>query len=33
MRYVHEETVHAPAERVWQLLIDVEGWPDRKSVV
>ena len=27
MRYVREDTVHAPAERVWQLLIDVEGWP------
>ncbi len=27
MRYVREETIHAPAERVWQLLIDVEGWP------
>ena len=27
MRYVREETVHAPAERVWRLLIDVEGWP------
>jgi uncharacterized membrane protein len=28
MRYVRQETIHAPAERVWQLLIDVEGWPD-----
>jgi uncharacterized protein YndB with AHSA1/START domain len=27
MRYVHEEIVRAPAERVWQLLVDVEGWP------
>ncbi len=27
MRYVREETVHALAERVWQLLVDVEGWP------
>jgi len=27
MRYVREETINAPAERVWQLLIDVEGWP------
>jgi uncharacterized membrane protein len=27
MRYVREEIVHAPAERVWQLLVDVEGWP------
>ncbi len=27
MRYVHEEIVHAPATRVWQLLVDVEGWP------
>jgi uncharacterized protein YndB with AHSA1/START domain len=27
MRYVREETVHAPAERVWNLLTDVEGWP------
>jgi uncharacterized membrane protein len=27
MRYVREEVVHAPAERVWQLLADVEGWP------
>lgn len=28
MRYVREETVHAPAERVWQLLVDVAGWPN-----
>ncbi|MCV7258874.1 SRPBCC family protein [Mycobacterium shimoidei] len=28
MRYVREETVNAPAERVWQLLADVERWPD-----
>jgi uncharacterized protein YndB with AHSA1/START domain len=27
MRYGHEETVHAPTERVWNLLTDVEGWP------
>jgi uncharacterized membrane protein len=27
MRYVREEIVHAPAARVWQLLVDVEGWP------
>ncbi|MBV9321197.1 MAG: SRPBCC family protein [Mycobacterium sp.] len=27
MRYIREETVHAPAQRVWRLLIDVEGWP------
>jgi uncharacterized membrane protein len=27
MRYVREETVHAPADRVWQLLVDVQGWP------
>jgi uncharacterized membrane protein len=27
MRFVREETVHGPAERVWQLLVDVEGWP------
>ncbi|MBO0879056.1 MAG: SRPBCC family protein [Mycobacterium sp.] len=27
MRFVREEIVHAPAERVWQLLVDVEGWP------
>jgi uncharacterized membrane protein len=27
MRYVREETVHAPAARVWQLLVDVEKWP------
>ncbi|MGH3562462.1 MAG: SRPBCC family protein [Mycobacterium sp.] len=27
MRYVREERVDASAERVWQLLIDVEGWP------
>ncbi|ORV07004.1 SRPBCC family protein [Mycobacterium celatum] len=28
MRYVREETVHAPAQRVWQLLVDVAGWPN-----
>lgn len=28
MRYVREESVNAPAERVWQLLVDVEGWPN-----
>lgn len=28
MRYVREETVHAPAERVWELLVDVAGWPN-----
>ena len=27
MRYIREETVHAPAQRVWRLLIDVEDWP------
>ncbi|MGH3958674.1 SRPBCC family protein [Mycobacterium sp.] len=27
MKYVREETVHAPADRVWQLLVDVAGWP------
>ncbi|KAA1250499.1 polyketide cyclase [Mycobacterium simiae] len=27
MRYVRKEAVHAPAARVWQLLVDVEGWP------
>ncbi|KZS66103.1 SRPBCC family protein [Mycobacterium pseudokansasii] len=27
MRYMREEIVHAPAARVWELLIDVEGWP------
>jgi len=27
MRYVRAETIHASAERVWQLLVDVEGWP------
>ncbi|ORB85647.1 polyketide cyclase [Mycobacterium kansasii] len=27
MRYVREEVVHAPAARVWGLLVDVEGWP------
>ncbi len=27
MRYVREEVVHASPERVWQLLVDVEGWP------
>ena len=27
MRYVHSEIVHAPLERVWELLVDVEGWP------
>jgi uncharacterized membrane protein len=27
MRYVREEIVHAPATRVWQLLVDVQGWP------
>ena len=27
MRYVREEIVHAPAARVWKLLIDVEKWP------
>jgi hypothetical protein len=27
MRFVREEIVHASAERVWRLLVDVEGWP------
>lgn len=27
MRYVREESVHASADRVWQLLVDVERWP------
>ncbi|BBX99074.1 hypothetical protein MLAC_43680 [Mycobacterium lacus] len=27
MRYVLEESVHAPAARVWELLVDVAGWP------
>ncbi|MFZ1174739.1 MAG: SRPBCC family protein [Mycobacterium sp.] len=27
MRYVREEVVHAPAARVWELLVDVVGWP------
>jgi hypothetical protein len=27
MRYVREEIVHTPAERVWQLLVNVEDWP------
>lgn len=27
MRYVREEAVYAPAERVWQLLVDVADWP------
>ncbi len=27
MRYVREEVVHAPAARVWELLVDVERWP------
>src|SRR5271157_4948228 len=27
MRSVREEVVHAPAARVWELLVDVEGWP------
>ncbi len=27
MRYVRQETVYARAERVWQLLFDVAGWP------
>jgi uncharacterized protein YndB with AHSA1/START domain len=27
MRYVRSEIVHAPAARVWELLVDVEGWP------
>ncbi|OIN79583.1 SRPBCC family protein [Mycobacterium malmoense] len=27
MRYVRSEIVHAPAARVWELLVDVERWP------
>ena len=27
MRYLREETVHAPPERVWRLMVDVESWP------
>jgi hypothetical protein len=27
MRYIREEVVHAPAARVWQLLVDVQRWP------
>ncbi|UGT91473.1 SRPBCC family protein [Mycobacterium ostraviense] len=27
MRYMGEESVHALAARVWELLVDVEGWP------
>jgi hypothetical protein len=27
MRCVRGEIVHAPAARVWGLLVDVEGWP------
>lgn len=27
MRYLREDIVHAPAARVWELLVDVEGWP------
>ena len=27
MRYAISETVQAPAARVWELLVDVEGWP------
>ncbi|GAB7144202.1 SRPBCC family protein [Mycobacterium riyadhense] len=28
MRYVREEIVKAPAARVWELLVDVAGWPN-----
>lgn len=27
MRYLREEAVHASADRLWQLLVDVERWP------
>ncbi len=27
MRYVRDEVVHAAAERVWQLLVNVQNWP------
>jgi uncharacterized protein YndB with AHSA1/START domain len=27
MRFAISETVQAPAARVWELLVDVEGWP------
>ncbi|MGH3413731.1 MAG: SRPBCC family protein [Marmoricola sp.] len=27
MSYVRDEHVGAPAQRVWDLLVDVEGWP------
>jgi hypothetical protein len=27
MRYVPGEIVRTPAARVWELLVDVEGWP------
>lgn len=27
MDYIRAEDVAAPLERIWQLLIDVEGWP------